>query len=209
MAYTYEHPRPMVTVDAVLFGAGADPLEVLLIERGNEPFAGGWALPGGFVDMDEDLPAAAARELAEETGVSGVALDQLRAFGAPGRDPRGRSISVAFWAVIDERRFAPEGADDAARAAWRPVASLPAMAFDHGAIVAYAVRRLRWALGRAGVGRQVLPEEFTAAELYALHVRLGGNAPDPGTLVNQLQTVGALLPGAAGRCRLNPENVLI
>ncbi len=209
MPYTYDYPRPMVTVDALLFGAGADPLTVLLIERGNEPFAGRWALPGGFVDMDEDLPLAAARELGEETGVIGIELDQLRTFGAPDRDPRGRSISVVFWAIVDERQFTARGGDDAARAQWFPVTSLPPMAFDHASIIAYAVRRLQWLADRASVGRQVLPGRFTAAELYALHVRVGGRAPDAESLVSRLQAVNALVAEAgATHYRFNPEHVL-
>ncbi len=141
--YTYDYPRPMVTVDAVVFTERDGRLEVLLIQRGRDPFAGYWALPGGFVEMDETLEAAARRELEEETGLRGVALEQLRAFGDPGRDPRGRSIAIAFAGEADWRVHAPRGADDAADARWFPVDALPPLAFDHREIVEYAVGRRR------------------------------------------------------------------
>ena len=142
-AYTYDYPRPMVTVDAVVFSVRDGRLEVLMIQRKHDPHAGSWALPGGFVDMDESLDTAVARELAEETNLTGVELEQFRTFGDPNRDPRGRSISVAFLGVVDWRGHAPCAADDAAEAAWLPLDGLPELAFDHGLIVRYAVRRLR------------------------------------------------------------------
>ena len=138
--YTYDYPRPMVTVDAVVFTKREGRREVLLIERKHDPFAGTWALPGGFVDMDETLEQAAARELEEETGLRGVALEQCHTFGDPGRDPRGRSVSVAFAAEVDWRKHRPRGGDDAAQARWFPVDALPSLAFDHRDIVEYAVR---------------------------------------------------------------------
>ncbi|NLN16231.1 MAG: NUDIX hydrolase [Firmicutes bacterium] len=128
-----------VAVDVVLFRRG-DPPQVLLIQRGRPPFMGRWALPGGFVEVDEDLLAAAERELAEETGLSGVELTQLGAFGAVDRDPRRRVISIAYWGVIDEERDVVAG-DDAARAAWHPLTDLPPLAFDHGEILGLARQR--------------------------------------------------------------------
>jgi 8-oxo-dGTP diphosphatase len=140
--YAYEWPRPMVTADAVVFSRGGDEMRVLLIQRKCDPYIGRWALPGGFVEMDEDLPDAAARELREETGLTGVHLEQLRAFGAPGRDPRGRCITIAYIGVIDGGRPTVEAADDAADVRWFDLAGLPAMAFDHDEIVRHAVRAL-------------------------------------------------------------------
>ena len=134
MPYTYEYPRPMVTVDAVVFRRRAGVSEVLLIRRGRDPFAGCWALPGGFVEMDETLDTAAARELEEETGLTGIALEQFHAFGDPGRDPRGRSIAVAYWGMAPEDA-AVQGGDDAAEAAWFPISALPPLAFDHDGII--------------------------------------------------------------------------
>ena len=139
--FTYPYPRPMVTVDAVVFTIRDGHLEVLLIKRGHEPFMGMWALPGGFVEMDEDLETAAARELAEETGVTGVRLEQFQTFGAVHRDPRGRLLTVAYVGLVDWRSVAPCGQDDAADAAWMPVVDLPQLATDHNTIIA---RALNW-----------------------------------------------------------------
>ena len=141
--FVYDYPRPMVTADAVVFAVRNERLEVLLIERKHEPFAGTWALPGGFVEMGESLEAAAARELDEETGVCGVKLEQIHTFGDPGRDPRGRSITVAYMGMVDWRAHTLKAADDAAKADWFPIDDLPHLAFDHSVIIDYAVRRMR------------------------------------------------------------------
>ncbi len=140
--YCYEYPRPAVTVDVVIV-TRSKPHRVLLIRRKNEPFAGRWALPGGFVDMDEDLESAARRELREETGVDAMRLEQFYTFGAPHRDPRGRTISVAYLAIVDERQLEPKAADDAAEVGWHGLARPPALAFDHADILAHARRRLK------------------------------------------------------------------
>lgn len=144
MAHTYDYPRPAVTVDALVVTrpAGAAPREVLLVRRAREPFAGLWALPGGFVDEDEDLEPAAARELEEETGLRGVPLEQFRAYGRPGRDPRGRTVAIVFAAEIDA---APpvSGSDDAAEAGFFAVDAMPLpLAFDHERIVGEGLRWL-------------------------------------------------------------------
>lgn len=130
----YDYPRPMVTVDAVVFSGQDRDRQVALIRRKNNPFAGSWALPGGFLDMEETLDAAAARELEEETGLAGILLTQFYTFGDPGRDPRGRSISVAFYGFIP-LPTPLRAADDAAEAAWFPVSDLPPVAFDHDKII--------------------------------------------------------------------------
>lgn len=139
--YTYEYPRPAVTVDIVIMTREATP-RVLLIRRKNEPFAGCWALPGGFVEMDESLEDAARRELFEETGVKTKSLTQLAAFGDPGRDPRGRTISVVYLAEVDPAQLNPRAADDAAAVCWFALARPPKLAFDHKEILALA--RKRW-----------------------------------------------------------------
>lgn len=139
--YCYEHPRPAVTVDIVLFHRAADDIEVLLIKRAREPFKDRWAFPGGFVDENESLEEAAARELKEETGVSGIALEQIGAFGDPGRDPRGHTVSVAFSAVVSDRLAAAAG-DDAADARWHSAISPPKLAFDHAKILSVALGRM-------------------------------------------------------------------
>ena len=131
MNYTYPYPRPAVTVDAILI---SPEKSVLLIERGSEPYKGKWALPGGFIDMDEPLEAACRRELLEETGLRVGELTQFRAYGAVDRDPRGRTISVIFYAFTGEESVASAG-DDAAKAKWFPLDQLPELAFDHQQIL--------------------------------------------------------------------------
>ena len=132
----------MVTVDAVVFCNSGTTWQVALIRRRNNPFAGHWALPGGFVDMDETLEAAVARELREETGLVCNGLRQFHAFGNPGRDPRGRNICVAYVDVIAEPALL-QAADDAAEAAWFPMNALPTTAFDHGEIIAMAFETVK------------------------------------------------------------------
>jgi 8-oxo-dGTP diphosphatase len=138
---SYEHPRPALTADVVLIAP--DRSAVLLIRRGNPPFEGRWALPGGFVEMDEDLEPAARRELAEETGLAAGPLVQVGAFGRPGRDPRGRVVSVAFTGAPAAEDAVPEPASDAAEARWFPLDDLPGLAFDHAEIIAAATELLR------------------------------------------------------------------
>lgn len=133
MTYCYDYPRPTVTTDALLICKSPEPM-VLLIQRANQPFQGSWALPGGFVDMDEDLETAAARELAEETGINGLQLNQLKTYGSVDRDPRHRTISVVYYAFVDQLLEAV-GQDDAADAQWFPLGQLPQMAFDHELIL--------------------------------------------------------------------------
>lgn len=135
MSYTYEYPRPMVTVDALVFAGNRPDLKVLLIRRGNEPFKGQWALPGGFVDMDEPLFDAVVRELYEETGLQIVDFRQLHTFGSPGRDPRGRNITTVYISQIDAP-LQPTAGDDAAMAQWFSLDELPPLAFDHEDVIA-------------------------------------------------------------------------
>lgn len=142
------YPTFSVTVDAAVLRRRGGVVEILLIQRGKPPFAGRWALPGGFVEIDEPLEAAARRELEEETGIVAGALDQLGAFGDPGRDPRGRVVSIVYWGFAPEGKGggATQAGDDAAEAAWFSLADPPAMAFDHDRILA----RVRDKLGETG-----------------------------------------------------------
>ena len=168
--YTYDYPRPSVTVDVVVFGYdGGNQLRLLLIERGGEPFLGQWALPGGFVDMDEDLETAALRELEEETGVRDLFVEQLFTFGAPGRDPRGRVISVAYFALVNLQDHPAVAASDAARAEWFALDALPALAFDHDRIIRMATERLRGKVRYQPIGFELLPERFTLGQLRNLY----------------------------------------
>lgn len=132
--HCYRYPRPALSVDCAIFRGG----EVLLVERGGGPFEGFWALPGGFLEVGEDLPDAAARELEEETGLGGIGLKQVGAFGSPDRDPREHVVSVAFWGEALADRV-PVAGDDARRAEWWPLDALPSLAFDHAAILEAAL----------------------------------------------------------------------
>ncbi|HXK41222.1 MAG TPA: NUDIX hydrolase [Anaerolineae bacterium] len=145
MPYTYDYPRPMLTVDIALARPGPRGPEVLLIQRGHPPFEGAWALPGGFVEEGETLEQAARRELQEETGLTDLPLQQLAAFGDPGRDPRGWTVSVVFWSWLGEAGTGvqPRAGDDAAAAAWAPLAALPPLAFDHARILEVFRARLQ------------------------------------------------------------------
>ena len=166
--------RPSVTVDVVAFTPRGDKLHVLLVRRGVAPFVGRWALPGGFVRMDEDLDAAAHRELQEETGadLSPSYLEQLYTFGAPGRDPRTRVITVAYYALLPggDTEPAPRAGTDAAEADWIALDALPGpLAFDHDTIVETALVRLRAKLGYTSVAYALLPHEFTLTELQRVY----------------------------------------
>lgn len=175
MAYTYEYPRPSVTVDCVIFGLDDTyDLRVLLIERAHDPFEGHWALPGGFVDMDEDLDTAAKRELEEETGVKDVFIEQLYTFGSPNRDPRGRVISVAYYALVNLEQHPAKPASDARNVKWFKVSELPPLAFDHDQVMKTAIERLNSKLRYQPIGFELLPEKFTLSELQKLYETILG-----------------------------------
>jgi 8-oxo-dGTP diphosphatase len=140
-AYCYEYPRPAVAADIVLFCRAGSEIQVLLVKRGREPFKGRWAFPGGFVDKDESLEHAASRELLEETGLSGIHLEQIGAFGDPGRDPRGHTVSIVFSALLKDCLQAV-AADDATHAEWHSALAPPKLAFDHQKILSLALQRV-------------------------------------------------------------------
>jgi 8-oxo-dGTP diphosphatase len=142
MPYTYQYPRVALSVDCVVFAREGNATKVLLIKRGREPYAGCWAIPGGFVEPDETLEQAALRELEEETGVKLTHCQQLRVFDAIDRDPRERVISVAHWTVTNASEHRPRGSDDASEARWFDLTSLPTLAFDHVEVLACAQREL-------------------------------------------------------------------
>jgi 8-oxo-dGTP diphosphatase len=172
MPYCYRYPHPAVTTDIAVFTIHDDALQLLLIRRGQPPFAGTWALPGGFVDIDEDLADCAARELVEETGIRDLYLEQLYTFGAPGRDPRERVISVAYFALAPAVALTVQAGDDAADARWFRLDSLPPLAFDHAEIIAAAHRRLVAKLDYSTIAFQFLPETFTLGELQRVYETL-------------------------------------
>lgn len=143
MAFTYDYPRPALTVDAVVFRKLNNEFEVLLIQRKHYPFAGMWALPGGFVDMDETVEQAVGRELYEETNLKFDQLEQLHTFSALGRDPRGRTVSVTFFGLIDEKHSDVRGGDDASDAKWFKMSNIPTLAFDHIEAINMAMQRIK------------------------------------------------------------------
>jgi 8-oxo-dGTP diphosphatase len=164
--YTYAYPRPALTVDVVIFTLRENKLHVLLIQRAEEPHAGMWALPGGFVRMDESLEEAAAREMSEESGLDQAYLEQLYTYGDPQRDPRGRVVTVAYFALTRaDARIRSEGGSDARQARWFAIEDLPDLAFDHSEIVNYALRRLRYKLEYTAACFELLPSEFTLTEI--------------------------------------------
>ena len=190
--YCYPFPKADVTVDCVVFGLDMQDkkLKVLLIERGREgePYFGYWALPGGFIEMDEHLGESAARELKEETGVTLSYLEQLYTFGAPGRDPRGRVVSVAYMGIVRPENVDVVAADDAAKAQWFPVDNLPDLAFDHKRILSMAVQRLRGKLRWQPVGVWLLPETFTLASLHEVYQVILGREIPLRTFRNRIKT---------------------
>lgn len=173
-----KYERPSVTVDVVIFSLVEDDLQVLLVKRKGPPFAGVWAIPGGFVHLDESLEEAAARELAEETGVTGVFIEQLYTFGSPERDPRTRVITVAYFALVPHDAIHHHPSGDAVETSWFSVYDLPELAFDHHRILEYALRRLRYKLEYTTVGFQLLPDEFTLSELQRAYETILGEKID-------------------------------
>lgn len=197
--FTYDFPRPSVTVDGVIFGVDGSGLKILLIERDQAPFQGFWALPGGFVQMNEDIEAAAHRELGEETSlrlnteVRLAHIEQLCTFGDPGRDPRGRVISVAYLALVRSDEHAIQAGSDARRVKWFHVDELPGkLAFDHREIIDVAIKRLRAKVRYAPVGFGLLPEEFTLTELRVLYEILLQRELDKRNFVKKIQATGLL-----------------
>lgn len=169
MSYRYQYPHPAVTTDIVIFTIRQDELKVLLIKRALPPFQGEWALPGGFVNLDESLEAGARRELAEETGVTDVYLEQLYTFGAPDRDPRERVITVAYYALIPSDKIEIRAATDAEGVSWFGMQELPELAFDHDQILQAAHERLAAKLDYSTIAFQFMPKEFTLTELQRVY----------------------------------------
>jgi 8-oxo-dGTP diphosphatase len=169
MPYSYEYPRGALTVDCVVFGLDDVELKVMLIQRGQEPYLGMWALPGGFVRVAETLDEAARRELEEETGLHQVFLEQLYTFGEVHRDPRERVVSVAYYALVKLSDHRVQAATDAREAAWFGVHEVPSLAFDHAGILQLGLERLRGKLRYQPIGFELLPKKFTLSQLQHLY----------------------------------------
>jgi 8-oxo-dGTP diphosphatase len=183
-----------VTVDIVIFTLREGSLQVLLVKRGVPPFEGQYAIPGGFIRGDESLEEAALRELHEETGVRNVFLEQLYTFGDPKRDPRGRVITVAYYALIASDKLSLVAGADAAEAQWFPASGVPTLAFDHKSILDYALERLGNKLEYTTVGFQLLPKEFTLGELQAVYEAILARPLDKRNFRRKLALLGILKP---------------
>ena len=191
--YSYRYPHPAVTTDIVIFTIRDGRLKLLLIKRGGEPYQGRWALPGGFVELDEDLETSARRELEEETGVSGVYLEQLYTFGRPDRDPRERVITVAYYALIPSDQVQLQAATDAEAVGWFAFEELPPLAFDHDEIVAMAHQRLVAKLDYSTIAFQFLPREFTLSELQEVYEIIRREPVDKRNFRKQVLALGKLV----------------
>src|SRR5712671_6630614 len=178
MAFTYQYPRAALTVDCVVFGFDEGELKVLLIERALVPFKGKWALPGGFVRVDETLDEAARRELEEDAGLKNVFLEQLYTFGGVDRDPRERVVSVAYYALVKLSEHEAKAATDAANARWFVVSKAPRLAFDHAEILSLALARLKGKVRYQPIGFELLPPKFTLSQLQHLYEAVLGTELD-------------------------------
>ena len=170
--YCYKYPHPAVTTDCVIFGFDGSELQVLLIERGIEPFKGKWAFPGGFLNMDETAGEGALRELKEETGLENAYIEQFNTYSDPGRDPRERVITIAHYALVRIQEV--KGGDDAAKAQWFPIDEVPQLAFDHDKILRDAMRKLRERIHFEPIGFELLPKKFTMRDLQILYESILG-----------------------------------
>ncbi|WAL59728.1 NUDIX hydrolase [Thermocoleostomius sinensis] len=193
MPHTYKYPRPALTVDCVVFGLDRQhTLKVMLIQRKLSPFQGDWALPGGFVRMDESLEAAALRELCEETGIERLFLEQLYTFGAVNRDPRERVVTVAYYALINLEEHPVKAASDASDAAWFAIDALPSLAFDHDQILKIALDRLKAKVRYEPIGFELLPRKFTLFQLQRLYETVLGQELDKRNFRKKILNMGLL-----------------
>src|SRR6266496_6616036 len=194
MPFTYQYPRAALTVDCVVFGFDEGELKALLIQRALEPFKGKWALPGGFVRVDETIDEAARRELAEEAGLKDVFLEQLYTFGAVNRDPRERVVSVAYYALVKLAAHDTKAATDAADARWFPISKVPKLAFDHTDIFATALARLKGKVRYQPIGFELLPPKFTLSQLQHLYEAVLETELDKRNFRKKVLGFGLLVP---------------
>ncbi len=167
--YCYEYPRPALTTDCVIFAYCESGLKVLLIERGFDPYKGKWAFPGGFLNMDEDAETGAKRELFEETGLQNIKIEQLYTFSEVNRDPRGRVISIVYFAIVPLKKHNSIAGDDAKKVKWFNIKDLPDLAFDHQEIFDMALKQLRSKIRYQATGLELFADQFTLDELEHLY----------------------------------------
>lgn len=192
--YSYEYPHPALTVDNVVFGLDDEELKVLLIRRKLEPFKGAWALPGGFVAIDESVEEAALRELQEETGVKDIYLEQLAAFSAPDRDPRERVVTIAHFAIVNLFNHQVRADTDAEEAAWFPAEEPPLLAFDHQQILNAALKRLQSKIRYKPLVFEFLPEKFTLRQVQLMYEKVLCTTLDKRNFRKKLQATGLIIP---------------
>ena len=190
--YCYRYPHPAVTPDRVVFGFDGRSLHILLIQRGGEPFKGFWALPGGFVMMDETVEECAARELSEETGVSDIFLEQFHVFSEVNRDPRERVISVAFLALVKKSDYRVIAGDDASGAEWYRLEDLPELAFDHEEVIDMACDALQNKLKLEPLAFKLLDDRFSMSELQNLYEAINGISYDRRNFARKMLSTGFL-----------------
>jgi 8-oxo-dGTP diphosphatase len=190
--FCYPYPHPAVTTDTVLFTIRQKKLCILLIQRAAEPFRLNWALPGGFLEIDETPLACAKRELQEETGIQDIYLEQLHTFGEPARDPRERVISIAYLGLAPWNRLRPQAASDARAVAWHPIDALPDMAFDHADIAAMARQRLMEKLTCTTIVFRLMPDNFSLDDLQAAYEILLGERVEKSNPCRRLLVNNAL-----------------
>ena len=188
--YCYKYPHPAVTTDCVVFGFDGKGLSVLLIERGIEPYKGKWALPGGFLRMDETAEQGALRELFEETGVRDIYIEQLQAFSTVDRDPRERVITIAFFALIRQDEYEVIAGDDAANAKWFTLDQIPPLAFDHQSILQAAHERLKQNIHFESIGFHLLNEKFTMPQLQTIYESILGTSFDRRNFSKKMLSMG-------------------
>lgn len=205
MPYTYKYPHPSVTADCVIFGFDGISVKVLLIQRGVDPFKGKWALPGGFMKIDESAEECARRELEEETGLVNASVEQFYTFSDVNRDPRERVITVAHYALVNLSQV--KGGDDAASASWFAMDEIPALAFDHDRILRMAVGRLKERICFEPIGFELLPDVFTMTELQNLYEAILEVKFDRRNFYNKMLKLGILSeagPRPTGASRRTP-----
>lgn len=191
--YSYEYAHPAVTTDSVIFGFDGTSINILLIERGLEPFKGTWALPGGFLRMDETVEDGAMRELSEETNIKDVFLEQFHVFSGVNRDPRERVLTVAFFALVSKNDFKVLAGDDARKAQWHEWNHLPTLAFDHAEIISMARKKLQEKLRVSPVAFKLLDKEFKMDELQRIYELIHEKKYDRRNFLRKMEASGFLL----------------
>lgn len=187
-----KHENPLVTVDILILTVEKDSLKIILIKRNKEPFKNAWAIPGGFIEKNETLEQAALRELMEETGVKNIYLEQLYTFGDPKRDPRGRVVTVAYFALIPSNKIRLSFSADAAQARWFSTGNLPNLAFDHEKIISYALDRIRSKIEYSNIVYGLLPKKFRLSRLQKIYEIILGKKLDKRNFRKRMLSLGLL-----------------